>query len=260
MRLARRWVLGLVMLASLATAQIKPWPNDTTLNGNAFLPPGLLALQADTVNSPVTLWLDKGQAAWAETSGGRSCQGCHGEVASLKNAAPTFPKLTGNGQSLINLEDQILQCQARTGRAPGKLEDDEVLALSALLHGAARGLPIQVKPAPDQMAQWQARLAHGTQLFATRMGRMNLACVNCHEQNVGQQMRTDVISPGHPTGFPIYRMSWQKLGSMDRRLRACYSGVQAVIPPAGHADLRDLELFLKVRANGMPIDGPSIRR
>ena len=73
-------------------------------------------------------------------------------------------------------------------------------------------------------------------------------------------MRADVVSPGHPTGFPIYRMSWQKPGTLDRRLRACFSGVQATIPPAGAPELRALELYLKVRAAGKPLDGPSIRR
>lgn len=253
-------LLALVMYATISAAQIKAWPSDIKLSGNAFLPPGLLALQADTINSPVTLWLDKGQAAWVDRSAGASCQSCHGAAEFLKNSATTFPRLSANGQSLINLEDQILQCRERSGHSGGKLEDDDVLALSAVLHSAAKGQPINLKPAPEQAAQWQARLNHGTQLFATRMGRINLACVQCHVQNVGKQMRTDVISPGHPTGFPIYRMSWQRLGTMDRRLRACYSGVQAVIPPAGDADLRDLELFLKVRANGMPLDGPAIRR
>jgi sulfur-oxidizing protein SoxA len=73
-------------------------------------------------------------------------------------------------------------------------------------------------------------------------------------------MRADVISPGHPTGFPIFKMSWQGMGSIDRRLRACYSGVQAEIPTSGSPVLRQLELFLKVRAQGLPIDGPSLRR
>ena len=259
-RLAWQLALPLMVCATLASAQVKPWPSDSKLSGNAFLPPGLLALQADSVNNPITLWLDKGLAIWADASAGPSCQSCHGAAESLKNAAPTHPKLSANGQSLVNLEDQILQCRSRSGHTGEKLEDDAVLALSALLHSAAKGQPIQVQAAPGQAAQWQARLSHGTQLFATRMGRINLACVQCHEQNVGQQMRADVISPGQPTGFPIYRMSWQKLGSMDRRLRACYSGVQAVIPPAGASDLRDLELFLKVRANGLVLDGPSIRR
>jgi L-cysteine S-thiosulfotransferase len=60
--------------------------------------------------------------------------------------------------------------------------------------------------------------------------------------------------------FCCVRMSWQRLGSVERRLRACYSGVQAVLRAPGHADLRDLELYLKVRANGSLMEGPSIRR
>ena len=77
---------------------------------------------------------------------------------------------------------------------------------------------------------------------------------------LGANLRAEVISPAHPSGFPIYRMSWQGLGSIDRRLRACYSGVQAQLPAAGSAELRELELYLKVRAAGMPLDGPSLRR
>jgi L-cysteine S-thiosulfotransferase len=144
------------------------------------------------------------------------------------------------------------------------LESDSVLSLSAALHQAAKGERIQVAPSPtaspEHAAQWQVRLSSGERLYQTRMGRMNLACMHCHDGKVGAQMRADTISQAHPTGFPIYRMAWQTLGSTDRRLRACYSGVQAPIPSAGSADLRDLELFLKVRANGMVLDGPSIRR
>ena len=89
---------------------------------------------------------------------------------------------------------------------------------------------------------------------------MNLACTHCHDSQIGKHLRADVISPAHPTGFPIYRQTWQNLGSIDRRLRACFSGVQAAIPAPGANELRDLELFLKVRAQGILWDGPSIRR
>lgn len=241
-------------------AQAADWPDNPRLSGQAFLTPGLLALQNDPGSSPISLWLDRGQALWTDSSHGPSCQSCHGALESLKKSAPSFPRLSADGQVLNNLEDQIVACRSRSGAPKDKLESDEVLALSAALHQVARGQAIAVQPLPHQNAQWQARLGHGAQLFATRMGRINLACVHCHEQNVGRQMRADVISPGHPTGFPIYRTSWQTLGSIDRRLRACYSGVQAQIPPAGDPALRDLELYLKVRASGMPLDGPSIRR
>jgi sulfur-oxidizing protein SoxA len=178
----------------------------------------------------------------------------------LQGAVVQHPRLSADGRRLVNLEDQILACRTRSGKAQDTLESEEVLALSALLHHSAKGLPWQLQAPSTQQAQWQARLTQGTILYAQRMGRMNLACVHCHDQNIGKQMRADVISPGHPTGFPIYRMSWQGMGSIDRRLRACYSGVQAQLPPAADPALRDLELFLKVRASGMPLDGPSLRR
>jgi L-cysteine S-thiosulfotransferase len=239
------------------------WPTDPKLSGNAFLTPGLLKLQNDTQNSPVSLWLDKGSALWADASGGPSCQSCHGAVEMLKKSAATFPRIvskTAGKTSLVNLEDQITSCSARGGREAFKVEEDEVLSLSALLHNAAKGEAIDVKAPADHRDIWQARLSRGTTLFSTRLGRINLACIHCHDQNVGRQMRLDVVSPGHPTGFPIYRMSWQRLGSVERRLRACYSGVQAVLPAPGDAELRDLELYLKVRANGLLMEGPSVRR
>lgn len=261
---ARRWrqklAAAMALLGCSAATVANPWPDNPRLSGNAFLTPGLQALQQDAGSSPVSLFLDQGSALWADNSKGASCQSCHGPIEDQKQAAARFPRLSTDGHKLLNLEDQIIACRSRTGRPPGTLEDSEVLALSAALHHAARGQPINVQPPPDQRERWQARLGQGAQLFATRLGRINLACVHCHDQNIGRQMRADVISPGHPTGFPIYRMSWQGLGSIDRRLRACYSGVQAQLPPAGDPSLRDLELYLKVRANGLPMDGPSIRR
>ena len=264
--LAAVLLAGMALAAPPAAAQPGVWPDNTRLSGNAFLPPGLLKLQDETATSPVTLWLDRGKALWSDRSTGQSCEGCHGAAESLKNSAPTFPRLAADGQRLINLEDQILACSARTvstgrtGSSTARAQDDDVLSLSAVLHSVAKGQPIDVQAPAANVAQWQAHLGQGAQLYSRRIGRMNLACVHCHEQNVGRQMRADVVSPGHPTGFPIYRMSWQRMGSVERRLRACYSGVQAVLPPPGAAELRDLELYLKVRANGLPVDGPSIRR
>lgn len=247
---------------------------DTRTSGHAYLSPQLQALQNDPQRNPVALWQERGQGLWQA-----QCVSCHGSMDSVKGSVASFPRLSADGKTLVNLEDQILRCQQR-GAAPAStpvqatapsstagaaaLESDSVLSLSAALHQAAKGERIQVAlsvtASADHTAQWQARLSSGERLYQTRIGRMNLACMHCHDGKVGTQMRADTISQAHPTGFPIYRMAWQTLGSLDRRLRACYSGVQAPIPSAGSADLRDLELFLKVRANGMVLDGPSIRR
>lgn len=261
----RMGAIALLWLATVAAAWAQPpWPTDPRLSGHAFLPPGLQALQADASASPLTLWLDRGEAAWVNSSQGTSCQGCHGHPQALRMAATRFPRLGTNGQ-LINLEDQILRCRQRAGiRQTVPLEDPDVLSLSALLHQQATGLPVAVAmPAahePAARAMWETQLANGARHYATRIGRLNLACMHCHDQRVGRQMRADVVSPAHPTGFPVYRMGWQTMGSIDRRLRACYSGVQATVPPPGDPVLRELELYLKVRAQGMALDGPSLRR
>ena len=250
-------LLGMCLWHALCAAQARE-------SGSVYLSKQLLALQNDPTRNPLSLWLERGQVLWSA-----QCQSCHADAASHKSSAATFPRLKAGRQGLLNLEDQIALCQQRTGKAQapskpgaGTVEGDDILALSAVLHQAAKGQSISLAPpsAANEKALWLQHLASGELLYNSRMGRMNLACMHCHDQKVGAQMRADTISQGHPTGFPIYRMGWQTAGSIERRLRACYSGVQAAVPSAGSADLRDLELFLKVRANGMPLDGPSIRR
>ena len=232
---------------------------ETLISGNKFLTPQLQAMQQDADVNPITLWIEKGQALWRT-----SCESCHHAPESLRTSAAEHPRfITRNSATrLVNLEDQINACRQRVGQHPKGLEDDDTLSLSALLHSVAKGQVIQARAPTDaaSLKSWEEELAQGAQLYITRMGRLNLACVHCHDGKVGANLRAEVVSPGHPSGFPIYRLNWQNMGSIDRRLRACYSGVQATLPAPGSPPLRQLELYLKVRARGMPLDGPSIRR
>jgi sulfur-oxidizing protein SoxA len=63
----------------------------------------------------------------------------------------------------------------------------------------------------------------------------------------------------HPTGDPLYRLEWQSLGSLQRRLRACIFGIRAQPYDFGATELVELELYLKSRARGMPIETPAVR-
>jgi sulfur-oxidizing protein SoxA len=92
------------------------------------------------------------------------------------------------------------------------------------------------------------------------MGQMNLACANCHDRNWGRTLLFETISQGHGTGWPAYRLEWQTFGSLQRRLRACYSGLRAEMPEYGARELVELELFLAWRATGLPIESPGVRR
>jgi len=46
-----------------------------------------------------------------------------------------------------------------------------------------------------------------------------------------------------PTGYPLYRLEWQSLGSLQRRLRSCISGIRAQAYDYGAPELVELELY-----------------
>ena len=228
---------------------------------------GLAQLQSANAMNPIGLWIDEGKRKWE-----KDCNACHA-LEKVVKAVPNFPKLDAS-QKLINLEDQISVCRKRdttaptapaSASAPGQFfsnDDGPTLELSTFLNDAARQLAIHIAPPsnPSHAVIWKQNLMEGEKLFKTRLGHMNLSCQQCHDGKVGASMRAQKITAGHPTGFPAYRISWQGLGSIERRIRACYSGVQAQVPAPQDIRLRQLELYLKTRAQGLPLEGPSIRQ
>ncbi len=67
------------------------------------------------------------------------------------------------------------------------------------------------------------------------------------------------MTQAHPTGYPVYRLEWQGVGSLQRRLRNCIIGVRAE-PYAAHSDeFTNLELYLMERASGMTFEAPAVR-
>jgi sulfur-oxidizing protein SoxA len=69
-------------------------------------------------------------------------------------------------------------------------------------------------------------------------------CAQCHDSNSGKRLAGNVIPQAHPTGYPLYRLEWQALGSLQRRLRNCLAGLRAHAQDFGAAEFVDLELVL----------------
>jgi sulfur-oxidizing protein SoxA len=67
------------------------------------------------------------------------------------------------------------------------------------------------------------------------------------------------VTQALPTGYPIYRLEWQSVGSLQRRLRNCITGMRALNYDFGAPELVELELYLMSRARGMPIETPAVR-
>ena len=100
----------------------------------------------------------------------------------------------------------------------------------------------------------------GRALYNSRVGQLNLSCAQCHEQNWGRRLRTETVSQGHGNGYPLYRLEWQTMGSLHRRLRSCFNSVRSVPPAHGSPEHLTLELYLAWRAKGLEIETPAVRR
>ena len=215
------------------------------------------AMQNDPAQNPATFWVLDGQTIWQTPAGksNKSCTQCHGDAEqSMKGVAASFPKIVNN--KLLNLEGQINQCRTeRQQAAPFAHESKESLSIAAFVATQSKGMPITIALSPALDKHLQA----GRQLFEQRMGQLNLSCAQCHAERSGLKLAGNVIPQAHPTGYPIYRLEWQTVGSLERRLRNCMSGVRAEPFAFDSKEIVDLELYLMWRARGMPIETPAVR-
>ena len=144
---------------------------------------------------------------------------------------------------------------ARQGTTSLAYESKDLLALTALIALQSKGMAISVK----ETAANKADLKQGQQYFFQRMGQLNLSCAQCHDERAGLKLGGSLIPQGHPNAYPIYRLEWQTLGSLQRRLRNCMSGVRAQQFEYGSLEMAQLELYLMWRARGMPLESPGVR-
>ena len=216
-------------------------------------------MQDDDATNPGTLWVLDGEALWNKKAGAadRACAGCHGDArTSMRGVAARYPAFDAALRRPVNLEGRINLCRSeRQKAAPLAFESRELLALTAYVARQSRGLPINI--AID--ARSKSFLDAGSEAFHRRQGQLNLACAQCHDDNWGKRLAGSVIPQAHPTGYPLYRLEWQELGSLERRLRNCLVGTRAEPYAYGAPEFVDLELYLMWRANGMKIETPAVR-
>jgi L-cysteine S-thiosulfotransferase len=249
-------LLGGVIGAIAGAAEI---PLSERKSGYDFMGRDLRAMQDDDTTNPGMLGVLDGEAAWGAKQGtaAKSCADCHGDAAtSMQGVAARYPAFNAARGRPINLEQRINLCRTEQQQAtPLAFESKELLALAAYVGRQSRGMPIEI--VIDQRTE--PFLQAGRAMFNLRQGQLNLSCANCHDDNWGQKLAGAPIPQGHANGYPLYRLEWQALGSLQRRLRNCLTGLRAESYPLGAPEYVDLELFLMWRARGMPVETPAVR-
>ena len=216
------------------------------------------AMQDDDSANPATLYVLDGEALWRAKAGeaGRACADCHGDAkVSMQGVAARHPEFDAKRQASTSLEGRINLCRAEQQKATTlPHESKELLALTAYIASQSRGQPIESSDA--RLAPF---IAEGRAIFNRRQGQLNLACGHCHDDNWGRKLAGITLPQGHPTGYPVYRLEWQTLGSLQRRLRNCLIGMRAEAYAYGAPEYIALETYLMWRARGMTVESPAVR-
>jgi sulfur-oxidizing protein SoxA len=228
-------------------------------SGYTFMGPETRAMQDDDTANPGMLWVLDGEALWKHKAGsaGKACADCHDDARdSMKGVAAHYPAYDKALGRPVNLEQRINLCRARHQDAsPLAYESRDLLALTAFVAEQSRGVAI----APDTTPEIEPFVAKGRDFFMHRQGQLNLGCTNCHDDNWDKRLAGSPVTQALSTGYPMYRLEWQSLGSLQRRLRNCINGMRAQNFDFGAPELVELELYLMSRARGMPLETPAVR-
>jgi sulfur-oxidizing protein SoxA len=234
-------------------------PQGERRSGYSFMKPETRAMQDDDTANPGMLWVLDGETVWKRKAGAanRACADCHDNARiSMKGVAARYPAFDATLARPVDLEQRINLCRSNRQQAtPLPPESRDLLALTAFIARQSQGTAIETGSDP-QLAPF---IAKGRDLFMRRQGQLNLGCTNCHDENWDKRLAGSAITQGHPTGYPLYRLEWQSLGSLQRRLRACITGIRAQPYDYGSPELVELELYLMSRARGMPMEAPAVR-
>lgn len=253
-------VLLLAFCANVAFAQTRVIPPWDLRSGLTFASAEVRAMQADDFANPAMLWIERGQKLWQMPAGaaGAACGSCHADPAvSMKGVAARYPALDAATGRIVDLEARVNACRtSRQQASPLAAESEDLLALTALVAYQSRGLPFTVKIGNGVKPAFE----QGRDFYYERHGQIDLSCADCHERNWGRRLLAETISQGQPTAYPAYRLEWQALGSLGRRIRSCLFGIRAQMLRYDDPTLTALELFLAWRADGLPIEAPGVRR
>ncbi len=257
-RVAARLFAIAAWIAPAGVACAAEIPLSERRSGYEQMSSDLKGMQDEDTSNPGMLWVLDGEALWNRKTGeaNRACADCHGAAhESMKGVVARYPAFDSKRSMPVDLEGRINICRTEHQKAPAlAFESKELLSLAAFVAQQSRGTPIE-----SNDERLESFIEAGRKLFNQRQGQLDLACAQCHDDNSGRKLAGIPMPQAHPTGYPVYRLEWQGLGSLQRRLRNCMIGMRAETYAYGSPEYVALETFLMWRARGMLMESPAVR-
>ncbi len=172
-----------------------------------------------------------------------------------------YPKWNTKLRQVQTLATAINACRVKNQEPPLPYQHGQMTQLLAYLAFTSRGNLIDIN-IPEQDSAALKAYEDGKKYYYQRRGQLNFSCASCHIQNAGKKIRSEMLSPlfGQVTGWPTYRLKWGEMGTLHRRIIGCHKQIRAIPPKAQSPELRNLEYFMTLMSNGLPVNGPSTRK
>lgn len=229
---------------------------DTIYSGWTFRTDETKALQMDDFDNPAFVFLDQALDQWdtVEGSEGKACSSCHDDVADFAGLKASLPRVEDG--ELVTLTNLVNECVTdRMGSEKWKYSGAKMSAMTALIAHQSRGMAMNVKIDGDAAPFWEK----GKELYYQRVGQLDMACSNCHEDNYGNMIRADHLSQGHTNGFPLYRLKNAKINTTHGRFKGCMANIRATPFKEGGPEFKALELYIASRGQGLSVETPAVR-
>ena len=244
-------------LATEAAAPAHLEDIDTVYSGWIFRTSETQSLQMDDFDNPSFVFVDVGQDLFDAVDGseGKSCASCHDGAESFAGLTASMPRVNAAGD-LETTTELVNNCRTeRMGADAWKYSGSQMAAMTSLIGLQSRGQAVNVSIDGAAAPYWEK----GKELYYTRVGQLDMACSNCHEDNYDVMIRADHLSQGQINGFPTYRLKNAKMNTTHARFKGCMKNIRAEPFKDGGDEFKALELYVASRGNGLIVETPSVR-
>lgn len=218
----------------------------------------------DPMVNPGMWAIDKAKELWsAKGPSGASCAACHhtpDPELRFKAWAASMPRWDKTLGKVLGVEEFVFRhAKATTGHA-WLMGGDDNASMAAYLRNLANGATIAVDVSGGAAKEAWAR---GKAIMERKIGRLNLACADCHsvQKSANRWARGQWLADakGFTVHFPTWRTSRNQLWDIRRRFQWCNVAIGATDLPPDAGEYGDLELYLTSLSNGQKLSVPGIR-
>ncbi|MEO0390832.1 MAG: sulfur oxidation c-type cytochrome SoxA, partial [Pseudomonadota bacterium] len=150
----------------------------TIYSGWRFRSTETQALETDDFDNPAFVFVDVGLDLMDQVDGtaGKSCTSCHENVEEFAGLRTQMPRVQDG--ELVTMENLVNNCRTEhMGAEPWKYSGTQMTAVTAVIGLQSRGMPMNVAIDGEAAPYWEK----GKELYYQRVGQLDMACSNCHE-------------------------------------------------------------------------------